>query len=340
VQARPGYAGGLSKPVVPAGMMPTAPTGNDAAGPSDPDCPETDGTVPMYVPDNSSCTKYTVCSGPFGMKMECAPGMHFNRKTNTCDFPPRAKCPLLNPDETATVSFTDLKGPPGVDPTAYPNVGLSGLPKFGNPDPGIGQLSDLTFVEEQASKSGPSTYMPPEADGAATYLPPDTNGAATYIPPDTHGAATYMPPDTNEANTYIPPDTQGDATYMTPGAEGAGTYQPPAAEGAGTYSYGTDAGVTASGGGITSSEVQGVQSEETTAAEATAVEGEQPTPVETEGFSDGTDAPLGSEETSAAPTEGGAPEVEATTEKANIVKKSASLRKNKFTVVNFNAMMR
>jgi len=160
ISGRPGYAGGLPGPVVPAGAMHPAPASQASAAPSDPDCPPTDGALPLYVPDETDCTKYTVCSGGFGMKMDCAPGLHFNRKTNTCDFPPRAKCPLIDPDDVATVSFTELKGPPGIDSDAYPNVGLTGLPPFGNPDPDIGQLSDTAFVEDQASKSGPSSYRP------------------------------------------------------------------------------------------------------------------------------------------------------------------------------------
>lgn len=48
--------------------------------------------VPLYVPDPDDCTKYTVCSGGFGMKMDCAPGLHFNKVSNHCDFPPLAGC--------------------------------------------------------------------------------------------------------------------------------------------------------------------------------------------------------------------------------------------------------
>lgn len=70
-----------------AGAPPAA-----AGPPADESCPETDGMVPLYVPDPDDCTKYTVCSGGFGMKLDCPPGLHFNKLTNHCDFPPLAQC--------------------------------------------------------------------------------------------------------------------------------------------------------------------------------------------------------------------------------------------------------
>ncbi|XP_018493674.1 peritrophin-1 [Galendromus occidentalis] len=93
----PAFAGGLSMPVVPpmfSGFNPPAPSDHSSDTPSDPDCPPTDGTIPLYIPDPESCSKYTVCSGGFGLKLECAPGMHFNVATSSCTFPALAKCSL------------------------------------------------------------------------------------------------------------------------------------------------------------------------------------------------------------------------------------------------------
>lgn len=74
---------------------PAPPGGADAPAPglpSESSCPPTDGMVPLYVPDPDDCTKYTVCSGGFGMKLDCPVGLHFNKLTNHCDFPPMAQC--------------------------------------------------------------------------------------------------------------------------------------------------------------------------------------------------------------------------------------------------------
>lgn len=74
---------------------PAPPGGADAPAPgppSEPTCPPTDGMVPLYVPDPDDCTKYTVCSGGFGMKLDCPVGLHFDKLTNHCDFPPIANC--------------------------------------------------------------------------------------------------------------------------------------------------------------------------------------------------------------------------------------------------------
>uniref|UniRef100_A0A023G8D0 Putative peritrophin n=1 Tax=Amblyomma triste TaxID=251400 RepID=A0A023G8D0_AMBTT len=78
------------------GSAPPASSGAGAAPaagpPAEESCPPTDGMVPLYVPDPDDCTKYTVCSGGFGMKLDCPPGLHFNKVTNHCDFPPLAQC--------------------------------------------------------------------------------------------------------------------------------------------------------------------------------------------------------------------------------------------------------
>ncbi|OQR77482.1 hypothetical protein BIW11_07069 [Tropilaelaps mercedesae] len=130
--AVPAFAGGLSNPVVPASAstfnLGPEPRNDTAFEPSDNDCPATDGTIPLYLPDPDSCTKYTVCSGAFGQKMECPPGMHFSASTSSCTFPALANCPLLE------------------------NVGLTGLPAFGNPAEGIGQLPDKTPKDSLSSR--------------------------------------------------------------------------------------------------------------------------------------------------------------------------------------------
>lgn len=87
--AGPGAFGSFG--AAPAGS--TGDAGAPAPGlPSEPTCPPTDGMVPLYVPDPDDCTKYTVCSGGFGMKLDCPVGLHFNKLTNHCDFPPLAQC--------------------------------------------------------------------------------------------------------------------------------------------------------------------------------------------------------------------------------------------------------
>lgn len=109
--------------------------------PSEPSCPPTNGMVPLYVPDPDDCTKYTVCSGGFGMKLDCPPGLHFNSDTNHCDYPPLAGCEEIPPEDPTT-----LTGPPGIKKDAYFDMSLlsgPGFPMiFGQPNPGIGQLKN------------------------------------------------------------------------------------------------------------------------------------------------------------------------------------------------------
>ncbi|XP_075539695.1 uncharacterized protein LOC142574520 [Dermacentor variabilis] len=109
--------------------------------PSEPSCPPTNGMVPLYVPDPDDCTKYTVCSGGFGMKLDCPPGLHFNSVTNHCDYPPLAGCEEIPPEDPTT-----LTGPPGIKKDAYFDMSLLSGPGFpillGQPNPGIGQLKN------------------------------------------------------------------------------------------------------------------------------------------------------------------------------------------------------
>ncbi|KAH7959915.1 hypothetical protein HPB49_014931 [Dermacentor silvarum] len=109
--------------------------------PSEPSCPPTNGMVPLYVPDPDDCTKYTVCSGGFGMKLDCPPGLHFNSVTNHCDYPPLAGCEEIPPEDPTT-----LTGPPGIKKDAYFDMSLLSGPGYpillGQPNPGIGQLKN------------------------------------------------------------------------------------------------------------------------------------------------------------------------------------------------------
>ncbi|KAG0443092.1 hypothetical protein HPB47_015297 [Ixodes persulcatus] len=75
------------------GGAPPADAAGDSGGlPTEPSCPESDGFEPLYIADPDDCTKYKVCSGGFGMKLDCPPGLHFNKVTGKCDFPLHAKC--------------------------------------------------------------------------------------------------------------------------------------------------------------------------------------------------------------------------------------------------------
>lgn len=98
----PGGATGGAKGGAPGGAKGGAPAGDAAGGappeggadgvPTEPSCPESDGFEPLYIADPDDCTKYKVCSGDFGMKLDCPPGLHFNKVTGKCDFPLHAKC--------------------------------------------------------------------------------------------------------------------------------------------------------------------------------------------------------------------------------------------------------
>ncbi|CAN7988625.1 unnamed protein product [Ixodes pacificus] len=86
-----GAEGGAKGGAPPADAAGGAPA--DSGGlPTEPSCPESDGFEPLYIADPDDCTKYKVCSGGFGMKLDCPPGLHFNKVTGKCDFPLRANC--------------------------------------------------------------------------------------------------------------------------------------------------------------------------------------------------------------------------------------------------------
>ncbi|XP_029844670.2 peritrophin-1 [Ixodes scapularis] len=116
----------------------------DSGGlPTEPSCPESDGFEPLYIADPDDCTKYKVCSGGFGMKLDCPPGLHFNKVTGKCDFPLHANC-----EEVTTQDPRTLKGAPGIKKDAYFDVDSLDGPGHptvtGQPNPGIGQLSSDT----------------------------------------------------------------------------------------------------------------------------------------------------------------------------------------------------
>ncbi|CAN7987232.1 unnamed protein product [Ixodes hexagonus] len=87
--AKGGPKGGAPPADAAGGGAPEA--GADGV-PTEPSCPESDGFEPLYIADPDDCTKYKVCSGDFGMKLDCPPGLHFNKVTGKCDFPLHAKC--------------------------------------------------------------------------------------------------------------------------------------------------------------------------------------------------------------------------------------------------------
>lgn len=67
---------------------------------STPTVTKCDGTCPDFDPDdrtillptNNDCTKYCACSHGLGTIMNCPPGLHFDKKLQTCNYPRLAKC--------------------------------------------------------------------------------------------------------------------------------------------------------------------------------------------------------------------------------------------------------
>ncbi|CAN8016993.1 unnamed protein product [Ixodes persulcatus] len=88
----PGGAKGGAKGGAPPADVAGGPPADSGGLPTEPSCPESDGFEPLYIADPDDCTKYKVCSGGFGMKLDCPPGLHFNKVTGKCDFPLHAKC--------------------------------------------------------------------------------------------------------------------------------------------------------------------------------------------------------------------------------------------------------
>lgn len=50
--------------------------------------------VPEFWPDRNNCSKFYVCLGGKRIPQQCSSLLHFNTKTNQCDFPENANCNL------------------------------------------------------------------------------------------------------------------------------------------------------------------------------------------------------------------------------------------------------
>lgn len=57
--------------------------------------PEDDPTNLIFYPSKTRCDTYYFCQGGEPRKLKCAPGLHWNRKTNKCDSPENAKCEVV-----------------------------------------------------------------------------------------------------------------------------------------------------------------------------------------------------------------------------------------------------
>ncbi|XP_052873517.1 peritrophin-44-like [Anopheles cruzii] len=58
-------------------------------------CPPVDNpNVVVFIPGNQSCEEYFICQSGTPIQRFCAPGLHWNRVAERCDFPELAQCPL------------------------------------------------------------------------------------------------------------------------------------------------------------------------------------------------------------------------------------------------------
>uniref|UniRef100_A0A182PYS3 Chitin-binding type-2 domain-containing protein n=1 Tax=Anopheles epiroticus TaxID=199890 RepID=A0A182PYS3_9DIPT len=57
-------------------------------------CPEVDNpNVVVFIPGIQSCDEYFLCQAGTPIQRFCAPGLHWNRVAERCDFPELAQCP-------------------------------------------------------------------------------------------------------------------------------------------------------------------------------------------------------------------------------------------------------
>uniref|UniRef100_A0A182ML14 Chitin-binding type-2 domain-containing protein n=1 Tax=Anopheles culicifacies TaxID=139723 RepID=A0A182ML14_9DIPT len=57
-------------------------------------CPEVDNpNVVVFIPGFQSCDEYFLCQAGTPIQRFCAPGLHWNREVERCDFPELAQCP-------------------------------------------------------------------------------------------------------------------------------------------------------------------------------------------------------------------------------------------------------
>uniref|UniRef100_A0A182JCD8 Chitin-binding type-2 domain-containing protein n=1 Tax=Anopheles atroparvus TaxID=41427 RepID=A0A182JCD8_ANOAO len=58
-------------------------------------CPTIDNpNVVVFIPGTQSCEEYFLCQAGTPVQRFCAPGLHWNRVAERCDFPESANCPL------------------------------------------------------------------------------------------------------------------------------------------------------------------------------------------------------------------------------------------------------
>ncbi|KAH8039823.1 hypothetical protein HPB51_009079 [Rhipicephalus microplus] len=159
--------------------------------PSDPSCPPTNGMVPLYVPDPDDCTKYTVCSGGFGMQLDCPPGLHFNRNSNHCDYPPIAGCEERTDREyLAAASWACWTAPFLIFISYFCCVKTKATQKttaMGYPTllfvVFVGTLAvSVTSAAMFASPGGPPANPPPPGIGGSPCCPPTDGMVPLYVP--------------------------------------------------------------------------------------------------------------------------------------------------------------
>lgn len=61
--------------------------------PDHPDCPITPREFPVYIPHDYECESYYECDdNRVARYFQCPPGLHWNEKVNTCDWPRNVNC--------------------------------------------------------------------------------------------------------------------------------------------------------------------------------------------------------------------------------------------------------
>uniref|UniRef100_A0A182SLF2 Chitin-binding type-2 domain-containing protein n=1 Tax=Anopheles maculatus TaxID=74869 RepID=A0A182SLF2_9DIPT len=57
-------------------------------------CPDVDNpNMVVFIPGIQSCDEYFICQAGSPIQRFCAPGLHWNREAERCDFPELAQCP-------------------------------------------------------------------------------------------------------------------------------------------------------------------------------------------------------------------------------------------------------
>ena len=55
-------------------------------------CPAENSKFPVLLPHPDDCNKFYICDSGLPHLKECQPGLHFNAKIKTCDYPRNAGC--------------------------------------------------------------------------------------------------------------------------------------------------------------------------------------------------------------------------------------------------------